>query len=327
VKAAILGTGYYVPSKIVTNDDLSQTLDTSDEWIYSHTGIKSRRIAAEDEAASDLGTHAAKSALQNAGIDPNEVDMILVATTSPDYNSFPSTASIIQDKIGASKAGAMDLSAACTGFVYAMETARAFIEAGSSRYILVIGTEVFSRILNWEDRNTCILFGDAAGAVLVGPSKNKDSHIVKAILRSDGSGAEALSRPVGGTKVPIHSGISDLAPTLVYMDGRTVYNFAVKVVKDMIIEILDLHGKTVEDVTHIVPHQANVRIIQAASKRLKVPMEKFYTNMDQYANTSGASIPLALGEMNEQGLLKTGDLIVTVGFGAGLTYGANIIYW
>jgi 3-oxoacyl-[acyl-carrier-protein] synthase-3 len=162
--------------------------------------------------------------------------MILVATTSPDYNSFPSTASIIQDKIGASKAGAMDLSAACTGFVYAMETARAFIEAGSSRYILVIGTEVFSRILNWEDRNTCILFGDAAGAVLVGPSKNKDSHIVKAILRSDGSGAEALSRPVGGTKVPIHSGISDLAPTLVYMDGRTVYNFAVKVVKDMILK-------------------------------------------------------------------------------------------
>jgi 3-oxoacyl-[acyl-carrier-protein] synthase-3 len=183
VKAAILGTGYYVPSKIVTNDDLSQTLDTSDEWIYSHTGIKSRRIAAEDEAASDLGTHAAKSALQNAGIDPNEVDMILVATTSPDYNSFPSTASIIQDKIGASKAGAMDLSAACTGFVYAMETARAFIEAGSSRYILVIGTEVFSRILNWEDRNTCILFGDAAGAVVVGPSKSDQTPILlKAIL-------------------------------------------------------------------------------------------------------------------------------------------------
>jgi 3-oxoacyl-[acyl-carrier-protein] synthase-3 len=327
VKAAILGTGYYVPTKIVTNDDLSKTLDTSDEWIYSHTGIKNRRIAAEDEAASDLGIHAANTALKKAGLSPEEVDMILVATTSPDYASFPSTASIIQDKIGAAKAGAMDLSAACTGFVYAMETARAFIEAGTSKYILVIGTEVFSRILNWEDRNTCILFGDAAGAVVVGPSKSDQSHIAKAILRSDGSGAEVLCRPVGGTKVPIASGITDLAPTLVYMDGRKVYNFAVKVVKDMILEILELHGKTVEDVAHIVPHQANVRIIQAASKRLNIPMEKFYTNMDQYANTSGASIPLALGEMEEQGLLKAGDLIVTVGFGAGLTYGANIIYW
>jgi 3-oxoacyl-[acyl-carrier-protein] synthase-3 len=239
VKAAILGTGYYVPTKIVTNDDLSKTLDTSDEWIYSHTGIKNRRIAAEDEAASDLGTHAAKSALQNAGIDPNEVDMILVATTSPDYNSFPSTASIIQDKIGASKAGAMDLSAACTGFVYAMETARAFIEAGSSRYILVIGTEVFSRILNWEDRNTCILFGDAAGAVLVGPSKNNQTPILSKQFYAQ---TEAEPRP---SAVPWEAlryqsirGSSDLAPTLVYMDGRTVYNFAVKVVKDMIIEIL-----------------------------------------------------------------------------------------
>jgi len=328
VKAAILGAGYYVPEKILTNEDLSSTLDTSDEWIFSHTGIHSRRIAAPEQASSDLGVIAARRALENAGFEPGNVDMILVATTSPDYLSFPSTGSLIQEKLGATKAGAMDLYAACTGFVYALETARAMVEAGTCSIILVIGTEVFSRLLNWNDRNTCILFGDGAGAVVVGPSQDeRRSSILSAILKSDGSGAEVLARKVGGVKHPYQPGMNNLDETMVFMDGRKVYNFAVRVVKEMIEEILLKHEKTLSDVNWIVPHQANVRIIQAASKRLEFPLEKFYSNMEHYANTSGASIPLALGEMVHKGLLKKGDLILVVGFGAGLTYGASLFFW
>lgn len=322
----ILSTGYYVPSQVLTNEELSTRIDTSDEWIFSHTGIRERRIASGDEATSDLAVAAGRQALVRAGVDPADLDLVLVATSTPDYLGFPSTASLVQDGLGAHKAGAMDLTAACTGFVYALETARAFVTAGTARYVLVIGAEVFSRIVDWTDRNTCILFGDGAGAVLVGPSPEGlgEAWFPPSLLRSDGSGAPALLRPAGGTRQPAALTARDLA---VSMDGRKVYTFAITVVKDIILEILGNHGLTVADIGWVVPHQANVRIVASAAQRLGLPLERFYLNMDRYANTSGATIPLALAEMDAQGLLTRGQTIVTVGFGAGLTWGANLFRW
>jgi len=324
--AYIHSTGFYVPETIMSNSDWSQWVETSDDWIYSHTGIRNRRIAAPEEATSDLAVKAALDCLSRGGVSPEDVDMILVATTTPDFLSFPSTASLVQHKLGAFKAGAMDLSAACTGFVYALETARAMILAQSAQRILVIGAEVFSRIMNWRDRNTCILFGDGAAAVLVTPSPNSKSQIVNSFLRSDGSGGPSLERHAGGTKYPM-TPQTPPEESLTFMDGRKVYNFALTVVKQSILEILEKNGKTLDDVTWIVPHQANARIIEASAKRLDIPMGKFFMNMEDYANTSGATIPLALAEMDRKNLLKRGDLVLTVGFGAGLTYGANLIIW
>lgn len=326
VQATILSTGWALPDRVMTNDDLAQLVDTSDEWIYSHTGIKTRRIAAEHETTSDLGLRAARMALERGGLGVEQVDMILVATATPDYPSFPSTASLIQDRLGAAGAGAMDVSAACTGFVYALETARAFVSAGTARYVLVIGAEIFSRILNWKDRNTCVLFGDGAGAVLVGPSPDPARGLRFSRLRSDGSGAEALLRPAGGTKEPL-SPQSDPTRGCLAMDGRRVYTFAVKAVREIIEETCADAGLIPSDLDWIVPHQANIRIIDAAAKRLELPLERFYTNIERLANTSGASIPLALAEMDQKGLLKPGQKVLTVGFGAGLTYGANLLVW
>jgi 3-oxoacyl-[acyl-carrier-protein] synthase-3 len=322
----ILATGYAVPSKVLTNTELATRVDTSDEWIYSHTGIRERRIADDDQATSDLAADAGRSALERAGLDPQDLDLVLVATSTPDYLGFPSTASIVQHALGAAKAGAMDLTAACTGFVYGLETARAFIAAGSARNVLVIGAEVFSRIVDWTDRNTCILFGDGAGAVLVGPSPAGLSQpwFAPSLLRSDGSGAGALLRIAGGTRKPVAETERELA---VSMDGRKVYAFAITVVKDIILEILGQNGLTLAEIDWVVPHQANARIVASAAHRLGLPLEKFFMNMERYANTSGATIPLALAEMDEKGLLTRGQLIVTVGFGAGLTWGANLFRW
>ena len=322
----VLSTGFYVPSKVLTNDELATRVETSDEWIFSHTGIRERRIAADDQATSDLAMEAGRNTLRRAALDPKDVDLVLVATSTPDYLGFPSTACLVQQGLGAVNAGAMDLSAACTGFVYGLETARAFIAAGSARHVLVIGAEVFSRILDWTDRNTCILFGDGAGAVLVGPSSPSLSEpwFAPSLLRSDGSGGPALVRPAGGTRKPVAENARDAA---ISMDGRKVYAFAITVVKDIILEILGKNGLTLDDVDWVVPHQANVRIVASAAHRLGLPLEKFYLNMEKYANTSGATIPLALAEMDEAGLLHRGQLVVTVGFGAGLTWGANLFRW
>jgi len=322
----ILSTGCYVPSKVLTNDELATRIDTSDEWIFSHTGIRERRIAAEDQATSDLAVAAGRDALVRAGFDPKDLDLVLVATSTPDYLGFPSTASLVQYGLGAANAGAMDLTAACTGFVYGLETARAFIVAGSARHVLVIGAEVFSRILDWTDRNTCILFGDGAGAVLVGPSPAglSDPWFAPSLLRSDGSAGGALMRPAGGTRKPVAETPGEAA---VSMDGRKVYAFAITVVKDIILEILHKNDLTLEDIDWVVPHQANVRIVASAAHRLGLPLDRFYLNMEKYANTSGATIPLALAEMNAAGLLHRGQLVVTVGFGAGLTWGANLFRW
>lgn len=320
----ILSTGLYVPTTVLTNDQLASRVETSDEWIYSHTGIRERRIAATDQATSDLALAAGRQALERRGLDPRDLDLILVATSTPDYLGFPSTASLVQHGLGAVNAGAMDLVAACTGFVYALETARNYVATGSARHVLVIGAEVFSRIVDWNDRNTCILFGDGAGAVLVGPSDSDGGWFAPSLLRSDGSGGGALVRPAGGTRTPVPQRPQDLFMT---MEGRKVYAFAITVVKDIILEILQKNGLSLDQVDWVVPHQANARIVASAAQRLGLPLERFYQNMERYANTSGATIPLALAEMDAQGILHRGQVVVTVGFGAGLTWGANLFRW
>lgn len=329
MRAQIRSVGTYVPERRMTNDELAETVDTSDEWIYSHTGIRSRHIAADSEAASDLACNAAVKALERAEADPEEIDLVIVATSTPDYPGLPSTASIVQDRIGARHAAAMDIVAACTGFIYAVETARSYIVAGSARNVLVIGSEVYSRIVNWKDRSTCVLFGDGAGAAIVGAVDDgeSDSYIVDSFMRSRGSGAETLLRPAGGSRTPFVPGEAALESTKVFMDGRRVYLFAVGAITDVINYLLERNDLDIDSVDHIVPHQANLRIIEAASKRGGFPADKFFTNLEEYANTSAASIPIALNEMIETGRLKRGDTVITVGFGAGLTYGGNLIRW
>lgn len=322
----ILSAGFYVPPTVLTNHELATRVDTSDEWIFTHTGIRARRIASDDQATSDLAVAAGRQALERAGLPAEELDMVLVATSTPDYLGFPSTASLVQHGLGAANAGAVDLAAACTGFVYALETARAYVAAGTARHVLVIGAEVFSRIVDWTDRNTCILFGDGAGAVLVGPAETsaEAAFFAPSLLRSDGSGALSLLRPAGGTRHPVPAQPRDL---FMAMDGRKVYSFAITVVKDVILEILAKNDLTLDQIDWVVPHQANARIVASAAHRMGLPLDRFYLNMERYANTSGATIPLALAEMDQTGLLKRGQLVVTVGFGAGLTWGANLFRW
>lgn len=328
MEAFIRSVGSYVPVRRMSNDELARIVDTSDEWIQSHTGIRFRHIAADDQAASDLGREAAMLALQRARMPAEDIDLILLATSTPDHPGLPSTACIVQEMIGAHSAAAMDVIAACTGFVYALETARAFIRSGSARNILVVGSEVYSRIIDWTDRNTCVLFGDGAGAVVVCGADESGSRIIDSYLRSKGSGAPSLLRCAGGSRKPY----ADTAPSerrdlYLAMDGRRVYVFAVQAFSESIDTLLSRNGFTMEDVAYVVPHQANVRIIEAACKRSGYPVDKFFTNIDEYANTSAASIPIALEEMERKGLLKRGDLILTVGFGAGLTYGGNLLRW
>lgn len=325
MKAVIRSVGSYVPLKVVTNDDLSKTIDTSDEWVFSHTGIKRRRIAAEHEASSDLAYEAARLALARAHLAPEELDLILVATATPDYNGFPSTACIVQDRLGATRAGAMDIVAACTGFVYSVETASSFIRAGSAQNVLVIGSETLSRVINWQDRNTSVLFGDGAGAVLLSAQPGTRG-VIRSTLRSDGAGASHLWIPAGGSRRPFDAAEVARQDLCIQMNGRQIYNFAVRSIGETIRTLL---GDEMElaDIAYVVPHQANVRIIEAAANRLGIPVAKFYMNIEDYANTSAASIPLALDEMSERGLLKEGDLLITVGFGGGLTYGGNLIRW
>lgn len=328
MKAIIESVARYVPVRRMSNDEMAEIVDTSDEWIYSHTGIHYRHIAAPEEAASDLGTVAAKSAIKRARIDPQEVDLVLLATSTPDYLGLPSTACVVQDRLGIANAGAMDVMAACSGFIYALETARNFVEAGTVRKVLVLGTEVYSKIINWKDRTTCVLFGDGAGAVVVGASDAAgESWIGKALLASEGSGAESLYRSHGGTRYPYVEGETPREDLLLKMNGRQVYNFAVRAVIETIQSLLDEQGLTFEEIDYVVPHQANARILEAAAKRKGWDINKFYINIAEYANTSAASIPIALSEMEEKQMLNRGMKLVTVGFGAGLTYGGNFISW
>ena len=316
----------------MSNNELAQIVDTSDEWIFSHTGIKYRHIADDNQAASDLAIEASLRALAGAGIDAPQIDLILLATSTPDFPGLPSTASVVQDKLGCMQSGAMDVVAACTGFIYALATARAFIRSDSARNVLVIGTEIYSKIVNWEDRNSCVLFGDGAGAVVISRDENADpgsggSGMIDSYLRSQGSGAESLYRCAGGTRNPYDPGRTARKDLFLSMDGRKVYVFAVQVLIDTIQLLLDRNGLTMDDVDWVVPHQANVRIIDAACKRAGWPLEKFFMNIEEFANTSAASIPIALDEMKQKGLLERGHLLLLVGFGSGLTYGGNLLRW
>jgi 3-oxoacyl-[acyl-carrier-protein] synthase-3 len=345
----IIGTGKAIPPRRVTNDDLAQKLDTSDEWIRSHTGIGSRHIVDDDTATSDLALEAAKNALamvagfsgdtaseerDRAALEvAKTLDMIIVGTATPDYFGCPSVACIVQGKLGAEKAGAMDITAGCTGFVYGLETAAGILNMGKSRKrALVIGAEVLSRAINWNDRGTCVLFGDGAGAVVIektdAPSEGPGRRgLIQTMMRADGSGGDSLVFRRGGSRNPYKLGEVVNTGIWIDMNGQEVYNFAVKAVTDITSALMESEGLSADDLAWIIPHQANARIVQAARRRLKIPEEKFFLNIEDYANTSAASIPIALDEMNRAGKIKRGDTIMTVGFGGGLTYGGNIIIW
>lgn len=329
----IRSTGKGVPSRRMDNHEMSRFVDTSDEWIRSHTGIGFRHIAEEGQAASDLGILAAREALEAAGLKPADIDLILVATATPDYNGFPSTACLIQEALGVPQAGAMDVAAGCTGFIYALDAAAGMIGRLGRRRALVIGTEVFSRIIDWKDRNTCVLFGDGAGAVILesledhSPADHLSRGLVHTILGSDGSGAEALMIREGGSRHPFRDGQTLAQAPHVEMDGRRVYNFAVKANTDLIQNLLAAEGLSPEDIRWIVPHQANFRILKAAAKRINLDEKKIFMNIEEYANTSAASIPIALDDLVRQGGLRRGDWVLFLGFGAGLTYGGSLLQW
>jgi 3-oxoacyl-[acyl-carrier-protein] synthase-3 len=328
MNAVIRSTGTYVPARRMSNDELPKHLDTSDEWIVSHTGIRNRHLAAEDQATSDLAVEAARKALHRAQMQPEEIDLVLVATATPDFVGFPATASIVQDKLGAANAGAMDIVAGCTGFIYGLETAKGFITSGSARNVLLIGAEILTRHIDWQDRNTCVLFGDGAGAAVVSAQEGPEATgVLSTHLRSVGSGARMLERTAGGSRFPFRSGVTPQSETYLKMEGRPVYNFAVRVIVDTIQLLLEKGGLSMEQLKYIIPHQANVRIIEAAAKRAHIPLEKFYINIQEFANTSAATIPIALAELQGKHMLEPGDLLLTVGFGAGLTYGGNLLRW
>lgn len=321
----IIGTGKYVPERVLTNADMEKMVDTNDEWIVSRTGIKERRIAAEHEATSDLAFYAAEKALQAAGISAEELDLIVVATVTPDM-SFPSTACLVQKRLGATKAAAFDLSAACSGFVYGLANASNFIAMGTYKYALVIGAECLSRITDYTDRNTCILFGDGAGAAVLGPVP-EGRGFQSFVLGADGNGGDLLKIEAGGSRMPASAETVENKRHYLYMNGREVFKFAVRIMGNAAEEALEKAGKKKEDISLMVPHQANTRIIHAALERLNLSEDKCVINLPYYANTSAASIPLALAEAAEQGRIQEGDTILLVGFGGGLTWGASVIVW
>lgn len=325
MRAHVVGWGKYVPSRVLTNDDLSQMVDTSDEWIVTRTGIRQRHIAAEGETTATMAVQAARQALEGAGVRPGQIDLIIVATATPDY-LFPSTACLVQDALGATHAGAFDLAAGCTGFIYALAVAAAMIEAGAIRTALVIGAETLSRITDWTDRNTCVLFGDGAGALVL-QAQPEGGGVLATVLGADGSGADLLVLPAGGSRLPAsHRTVSERLH-FIQMRGRDVFRFAVRIIPTATREVLRRAGLSPDDIALFIPHQANGRIIEAAVKDLRLPPEKVYSNLERYGNTSAASIPIALCEAVEEGHLRPGDLVVCVGFGAGLTWGAAAIRW
>ncbi|MBI3162956.1 MAG: ketoacyl-ACP synthase III [Chloroflexi bacterium] len=323
--AHITGWGMHVPEPVLTNNDIAKMVETNDEWIRDRTGIRERRIAREHEFPSTLGVEAAIKALQVANLAPTELDLIICASSSPEY-IFPSTACLIQDQLGASKAGAFDLQAACTGFIFATNMAAQAIRSGSIRNALVVGTEVLSRFVNWKDRNTCILFGDGAGAFVLQAS-DSPGGVLSAVMHSDGSGADSLTLLGGGSRYPASETTIHEGKHFIQMDGKEVFRFATRVMGRAVIEALEPLKMTTNDLQWIVPHQANYRIIETAARYLKMPLDKFVINVDRYGNTSTASIPIATAEALQQGKIKSGDKIVLVGFGAGLTWGAMVVEW
>ena len=321
----ILGVGTYVPEKIMTNSDLEKIVETSDEWIQKMTGIKERRIAAPEEATSDLAYNAAIKALKASNTKAEDIDLIVVATMTADYKT-PSVSAILQKRLGAHHAAAFDIGAACSGFVYGLEAGGNFIATGIYKKVLVIGAETFSRILDWEDRGTCILFGDGAAAAVLGEVE-EGYGVIGSHLGADGDLEDVLVIPSGGSREPAtHETVDKRGPYL-KMKGPEVFKFAITVVPNAVEKVLEDAKMKIDDIALIVPHQANMRIIKSAAKRLKFPLEKFVVNLDRYGNTSAASVGLALGEALENGMIKKGDNIAMVGFGAGLTYASCVIKW
>lgn len=323
--AHITGWGMVAPEKVMTNHDLAKIVDTNDEWIVSRTGIRERHVAAENETTATLATAAARRALAVAQIRPVDVDLIIVATSSPEH-IFPATACLVQDSLGATRAGAFDLLAACSGFIYAVSMASQAIRTGASKTALIIGSETLSRLVNWEDRTTCILFGDGAGAFVL-QGREEPGGVMSYVMRSDGSGGDSLIIPAGGSLHPTTQQTLDAGMHYVNMNGREVYRFATRVMVNATQEAVQKAGLKMEDINLIVPHQANMRIIDSALKGLNFPTERCVINVDRYGNTSTASIPIATVEAIEAGRIKPGDKIVFVGFGAGLTWGAMVAEW
>jgi len=321
----ISGLGTYLPSRVLRNEDLKELFDTSDQWISQRTGIRERRIAEPGMASSDLGVPAARAALADAGLGAEEVDMIVTATISPDQ-LMPATASRIAHELGAVNSGAMDLSAGCTGFVYALATATGMVSAGICGNVLVVGAETISRILDWEDRSTAVLFGDGAGAAVVSPASGL-GRILGFDLGNDGSGADMLAIPAGGSRLPADHETVSKRQHYLKMNGREVFRFATRAIHDSAVRVLDKCGRSASDVDLFIPHQANMRIIEVAAKKVGIPEGKMYTNLQRYGNTSCASIPLCLAEAGEEGRLREGDLILLAGFGAGLTWGCCLLEW
>ncbi len=323
--AQVTGWGKCLPQRIVTNDDLAKLVDTSDEWIRTRTGISARRIADARETTASIAIRAARNALAVANLPPQKLDLIIVATATPDH-TFPATACLVQDALGASNAGAFDLSAGCSGFVYGLSLAAQTIGSGAQRNVLVIGAETLSRIVDWSDRNTCVLFGDGAGAVVL-QAVEGEGGILSSHLGADGSGADLLVVPGGGSRHPAGPTTYHDGEHFIHMDGREVYRFATRIIAKASREALEAARLSIDQVALFIPHQANIRIIESAAKELGVPKERMYVNLQRYGNTSAASIPIALCEAVEEGRLQPGDHAVLVGFGAGLTWGATVLRW
>jgi 3-oxoacyl-[acyl-carrier-protein] synthase III len=323
--AHIVGWGKYAPANVVTNEQLAKKVDTSDEWIRDRTGIAARHIATDKESTALMAVHAAREAIESANVNPNEIELVIVATITPEY-VFPATACLVQDAIGAEHAGAFDLEAGCSGFVYALATAAGLIRGGVHNTVLVVGAETLSRIVDWSDRTTCVLFGDGAGAVVLRGS-DEPGGVVASILGSDGSGGDLLNMPAGGAKNP--AGPETILSKMHYvrMNGREVYRFATRVMADGFRQVVEGAGWSIDQVDLFIPHQANLRIIDSAVKTLKLATEQVFVNLQDYGNTSAASIPIALCEAIDAGRINPGDRLVLVGFGAGLTWASCAIEW
>jgi 3-oxoacyl-[acyl-carrier-protein] synthase-3 len=323
--STITGIGRYLPRRVMTNHEIEKMVDTSDEWIVTRTGIKERRIAAPEEASSDLAYAASQEALADAGVTPEQLDLIIVGTATPDM-LFPATACILQDRLGAKHAGAFDLSAACSSWVYAVAVAHGYIASGLAKTVLVAGAETLSKFTNWKDRNTCVLFGDSAGAVVM-QACEPGSGFLSFYLGADGAGGPLIALPAGGSRIPASFESIERNQHFLQMNGREVYKFAVRCIPKAIEEAVQRAHMTIDDVDLFIPHQANIRIIDAAAGRLGQPREKFFINVERYGNTSAASVPVALYEAVHSGRVKVGDTVVLVAFGGGLTWGSCALRW
>ena len=319
----VLGIGSYVPEKVLGNDELSQKVETSDEWIRTRTGISERRIARSDQATSDLAFEAAKKAIESAQIKPSEIDLVIVATITPDM-AFPSTACLLQHKLGLGKVACFDIEAACSGFLYSLDVADGMLKSGRYRCALVVGAEKMSSILDWQDRTTCVLFGDGAGAAILTTEK-KGPELLGFHSGADGANPHLLQQPAGGSMRPASLSTLENREHFLKMNGKEIFKSAVRVMEQATRELLAFHGFNTNEVARVIPHQANVRIVESMANRLELPLEKFYCNLDRHGNTSAASIPIALDEAWKKDIIQRGDLVVLVAFGAGLTWSSTLV--